>query len=166
VYLVVTSGNDDPAARAALAAALRMAGEAGAAVVLYDRSAESAWIDPYDSPTRQPEPLGVEQLRGYGRRRLADQLERVRASGLDAHATLPWGAGAAAVAKACQELGVTHVILPATLSRPSLRDRLLHRTLEDYQARLTGVRIAVVDEHGTLRATPRPGIRPGAAAPR
>jgi hypothetical protein len=155
VYLIATSSDQDRTDRAALAAALHLAGEAGAAVILYDRSAESGWTDPYESSTRLPELLNAKQLRGYGRGRLADQLEAVAASGLHAHATLAWGTGPAAMATACQELGVTHVILPAALSRPSLRDRLFHCTLEDYQAALAGVRILLVDERGALDDTAR-----------
>jgi hypothetical protein len=37
---------------------------------------------------------------------------------------------------ACERLQVQRAVLPAKLARPSLRDRVLGRTLADFQARV------------------------------
>jgi hypothetical protein len=167
-YLVATDRGHDPAYTISRAAGLRLAREAGAPVVLYDRSSESYWLEPYEPATASPSLPGRRQLLepaalrriGYGY--LADQLDQARAMGLDARAALPRGAGPAAMARWCQQTGVTCVILPATLARPSLRDRLLRRTLADFQAKLAGVAIVLVDTTGAVRpiqAQPS-GLRP------
>jgi hypothetical protein len=41
--------------------------------------------------------------------------------------------------RCCQLVGVTQVILPATVARPSLLDRLLRRRVADVRGRLAGV---------------------------
>jgi hypothetical protein len=69
--------------------------------------------------------------------------------GLQVGAWLARGTGAAAMAAACQRLGVDRVVLPAKLARPSLRDRVLGRTLAAFQARLSA-KITLVDEHGAV----------------
>jgi hypothetical protein len=95
--------------------------------------------------------LGPAALRRLGYGYLAVQLEQARALGLDADAALAWGAGPAAIVSCCRRAGVTHVVLPAALARPSLWDRLLRRTLNDLRAKLAGTAIILVGSGGELR---------------
>jgi hypothetical protein len=87
----------DPAYTVIRAASLQPAGATGSRVVLYDRSSESWWTDPYDPNSRSPSVagrgrlLGPQALRRLGDGDLADQLEQARAMGLDAEAALAWG---------------------------------------------------------------------------
>jgi hypothetical protein len=162
VYLVATDGGDDPEYTAAVAAGLWLAREAGAPVVLYDRSTEPRWVASYEIVTGTAsgpgacQPLEPARLRDHGHPGLAHQLEQAQGMGLDAHAVTASGTGPAAMAAACRRFGVTHVVLPAKLARPSLRDRLLRRTLADFQARLTGVQLIAVDRWCRARPVQAP----------
>jgi hypothetical protein len=53
------------------------------------------------------------------------------------------------MAAACQRLGVDRVVLPDTLARPTLRDRVLGRTLAGFQDRLPA-KITLVNDQGAL----------------
>jgi hypothetical protein len=157
VYLVATDDGRDPVYAAARAAGLQLARATGSRVVLYDRSSESFWTDPYDPNFRSSsvggrgQLLGPEALRPLGYGYLADQLEQARAMGLDAEAAPAWGVGPAAMVRCCQQAGVTQVILPATVARPSLLDRLLRRRVADFRDRLAGLAIVLVGPDEVLQ---------------
>jgi hypothetical protein len=76
------------------------------------------------------------------------------------------------MADACERLQVQRAILPAKLAHPSLRDRVLSRTLADFQAGVPA-KITLVNEDGVLVDTgsdppsrpPVPIRRPGSAEP-
>ena len=53
------------------------------------------------------------------------------------------------MADACERLQVQRAILPAKLGRPSLRDRVLGRTLAAFQDRLSA-KITLVNDQGAL----------------
>jgi hypothetical protein len=53
------------------------------------------------------------------------------------------------MADACERLQVQRAILPGKLARPSLRDRVLGRTLADFQARVPA-KITLVNNDGAL----------------
>jgi hypothetical protein len=74
------------------------------------------------------------------------------ALGLQVGAWLARGTGPAAMADACERLRVQRAILPGKLARPSLRDRVLGRTLADFQARLPA-KITLVNDDGVLADT-------------
>jgi hypothetical protein len=157
MLLVATDDGTDPAYAVCRRAGLDLARREGATVVLYDRSSESYLVDPYESGpwTSQnhgpagDRPLDLPELVRLGRRYLADQVTQGRALGLQVGAWLARGTGPAAMAAACERLGVDRVILPDKLARPSLRDRVLGRTLDAFQARLSA-KITLVDDHGAL----------------
>jgi hypothetical protein len=70
------------------------------------------------------------------------------------------------MADACERLQVQRAILPAKMTRPSLRDRVLGRTLADFQARVPA-KITLVNDDGVLTGpdqTDLPGP-PGADPP-
>jgi hypothetical protein len=157
MLLVTTDDGADPAYAVCRRTGLEVARREGAAVVLYDRSSESYLVDPYESgpwTSQNHGPAGKtlltpNELVRLGRRYLADQVAEGRALGLQVGAWLARGTGPAAMADACERLQVQQAILPAKLARPSLRDRVLGRTLADFQARLPA-KITVVNDDGVL----------------
>jgi hypothetical protein len=157
MLLVATDDETDPAYAVCRRAGLELARREGATVVLYDRSSESYLVDPYESGpwTSQnhgpagDRPLDLPELLRLGRRYLADQVTEGRALGLEVGAWLARGTGPAAMAAACQCLGVDRVVLPDKLAHPSLRDRVLGRTLAAFQDRLAA-KITLVNDQGAL----------------
>ena len=157
MLLVATDDGTDPAYAVCRRAGLEVAWREGATVVLYDRSSESYLVDPYESGpwTSQnhgpagDRPLDIPELLRLGRRYLAEQVSEGRALGLQVGAWLARGTGPPAMAAACQRLGVDRVVLPDKLARPTLRDRVLGRTLADFQDRLSA-KITLVNDRGAL----------------
>jgi hypothetical protein len=123
--------------------AVRWAAREGARVILYDRSAESYFLDPYPrgpwtadvegAPLRESL-LAPAQLEPLGRHYLAEQVGAVREEGLDAYAWLPTRPGVTGMADAVERFGADLVILPSSLERPSLIDRVRGNTLERFRA--------------------------------
>jgi hypothetical protein len=157
-FLVATDRGDDPASAATLELGLQLAREAGARVVLYDRSAESSFTDPFEAPKwaggqlpTWEQLLSPPQLRHLGYGYLAEQLSYAQAMGLDAVAWLPFGVGPAVMGRCVAAWGVTQVVLPAKVANPSVWARLRGRTLADFQANLPGVEILLVSPDGRLQ---------------
>jgi hypothetical protein len=156
VYLVATGDGHDPAFEASLARGLELAVQAGARVVLYDHASESPFVDPFEATGRI---AGYErdcllepgQLREHGYGHLADQLLAARRLGLNAGAWLVFGIGAKPLARCCHQLGVTRVVLPASVARPSLRERLFGHTLAAFTAHLPQVEFVLVPASGRAR---------------
>jgi hypothetical protein len=168
-FLVATDRGDNPASAMILETALQLAREAGARVVLYDRSAESLFTDPFEAPAwaggqipAWEQLLSPPQLRSLGYGYLAEQLTYARGMGLEAMAWLPFGSGPAAMARCCAAWHVTHVVLPATVAHPSWRARLRGHTLAALQGQLRGVELLLVDADGGVhqltgtQAAPQP----------
>ncbi len=157
LLLVATDDGTDPAYAVCRRAGLDLARREGATVVLYDRSSESYLVDPYESGPQTSQnhgpagdrPLDIPELLRLGRRYLAEQVTEGRALGLQVGAWLARGTGPAAMAAACERLQVDRVVLPDKLARPSLRDRVLGRTLAGFQDRLSA-KITLVNDHGAL----------------
>lgn len=154
-YLVAIGRGDGPASAVTVQTGLQLAREAGARVVLYDRSAEASFIDLYEAAAWSAgnvpswdQLLMPEQLRRLGYGYLADQLSQARALGLDAAAWLPFGVGPAAMARCCTAWGVTQVVLPAKVPRRSWRARLRGHILAAFQASMPGIQIVLVDADG------------------
>jgi hypothetical protein len=158
-YLVVTDdGRAGPYERNRHAA-IEMARDDGARVILYDRSTESYLVDPYPEvgwagagwPSKEAL-LGPAELIELGRRYLADQVEDARRSGVEASALLARGLGADALTDACERYGVTKVFLPAELARPGLLDRVRGNTLDEVRPKLGAVEVFLVDEDAIAHA--------------
>ena len=171
MLLVATDDGADPAYAVCRRAGLEVARREGAAVVLYDRSSESYLVDPYESgpwTSQNHGPAGKtlltpNELVRLGRRYLVDQVAEGRTLGLQVGAWLARGTGPAAMADACERLQVERAILPAKMARPSLRDRVLGRTLADFQARLPA-KITLVNDDGVLAESDQIDL-PGPPAP-
>jgi hypothetical protein len=61
------------------------------------------------------------------------------------------------MADACERLQVERAILPGKLARPSLRDRVLGRTLADFQARVPA-KITLVNDDGVPAESDQIGL--------
>jgi hypothetical protein len=135
---------------------LRWAARQEARVVLYDRSAESYFVDPYPSgpwtadveggPDRRSL-LSPQQLEMLGRHYLAEQVRFARDAGVKAGGWLPSRPGTRGMADAVSAVGADLVILPASVSRPSLFDRVRGNTLAGFREALS-VPVAVADRSG------------------
>jgi hypothetical protein len=161
-FLVATDRGDDPASAVTLEMGLQLARAAGARVVLYDRSAESSFIDPFEADAwadgRIPtwdQLLSPRRLRRLGYGYLAEQLAYAKAMGLDAAACLPFGAGPAAMGRYQAAWQVTQVVLPCKVANPSVWARLRGRTLADFQAAMPGVEILLVHPDGRVQPVTR-----------
>lgn len=130
----------------------------GAQVVLYDRASESYLTDPYPVGAFSDERDAVSGasalepglLRNLGRAYLARQLEEGRSQGVDTIAYLARGHGAAALAEAVKRFRPELVLLPGTLARPSLVDRISGNTLDALRHAID-VEVRVVEPSGELR---------------
>jgi hypothetical protein len=156
--LVATDRGDDPASAVTLELGLQLAWEVGARVVLYDRSAESSFTDPFEAPKwaggqipTWEQLLSPPQLRHLGYGYLAEQLSYAKAMGLEAAAWLPFGVGPAVMGRCVAAWGVTHVVLPAKVANPSVWARLRGRTLADFQAKLPGAELLLVSPDGRVQ---------------
>jgi hypothetical protein len=149
---------DDPRLVGAIASHLRgLADQAapvpdgrgtGPSTMLLVATDDGPWTSQNHGPAGD-RPLDLPELVRLGRRYLADQVAEGRAFGLQVGAWLARGTGPAALAAACERLGVDRVVLPDKLARPSLRDRVLGRTLAGFQDRLSA-KITLVDDQGAL----------------
>lgn len=132
LYLVATGDGSDPQHAACRRTGLRLARDDGARVVLYDRSSESALVDPYPAGNIDPRSdtvsrasvLDDQSLRALGREYLVDQLAEARDMGLEVDAYLAEGTGVDAVVEAIELRRPDVVVLPAAVVSDSLLDRL------------------------------------------
>lgn len=140
-------------------AGLELAATDGARVLLYDRSSESYFTDPYTfgpwgnnlDGVAPSDPLEPHTLRSLGRSYLADQLLEVRGRGIEAQAFLAQGHGLTALAAVCQRFHPDLLFLPYEMAHPSLYNRLRGNTLSDL-LRLMDLRVRLVDPQGVVHA--------------
>jgi hypothetical protein len=160
--LLATDDGRDPAYAEMRTSALEWAATEKARVILYDRSAESYFIDPYpsgpwtadveDGPDRRAL-LDPRELEMLGRHYLAEQVVTARNAGVDAAAWLPSRPGVRGMADAVSTFGADLVILPASVSKPSLFDRVRGNTLDGFRAALS-IPVVVADRNGVASASP------------
>lgn len=164
--LLATDDGRDPAYGQMREPVLRWAASQEARVVLYDRSAESYFVDPYPSgpwtadveggPDRRAA-LDPHQLEMMGRHYLAEQVRSARGAGVKAGGWLPSRPGTRGMADAVSALAADLVILPTSVSHPSLFDRVRGNTLAGFREALS-VPVAVADQRGvSTDATVRAG---------
>lgn len=149
--------------------ALAWARDQDARVILYDRSSESYFVDPYSSGPwtadvesgggreRLLEPDDLELL---GRHYLAVQVTEARRAGVDAFAYLSSKPGPRGMAAVVERLGIDVVVLPAAVAQASLIERVRGNTLERFRA-LVPVDIMLADARGlTPSSGGNAGVRP------
>jgi hypothetical protein len=133
-----------------------------ARVILYDRSSESYFVDPYSSGpwTADVESAGgregllePDELELLGRHYLALQVIGARRAGVDAYAYLSSKPGPRGMADVVQRLGVDVVVLPTMVAHASLIDRVRGNTLERFREILS-VEIMLGDARGISPAAP------------
>ena len=154
--LLATDDGRDPAYGAMREPVLRWAAAQHARVVLYDRSAESYFVDPYPSgpwtadveggPDRRAL-LDPQQLELLGRHYLAEQVRSARGAGVEAGGWLPSRPGSRGMTEAVEAVGADLVVLPASVSQPSLFDRVRGNTLTGFRDALS-VPVTVADQRG------------------
>ncbi len=154
--VVATDDGRDPAYAAMRSAALAWARDRGSSVVLYDRSAESYFIDPYPSGTWTADVEGgpdrarlasADDLELLGRHYLAEQLRGARDAGTEIGAWLPPKPGPAGMAEAVDRFGAEAVVLPSSLASPSLFDRVRGNSIDRFRAALS-VDVLIADAGG------------------
>ena len=121
--IVIPTDSDDQSLALARRAGLGLAVDHDLDVVLYDRSQET-WADtPHPSG-----PFDVDQIDAAERPHLVRQLEEFGAAGVTATAWLATVPSLSALFDVFNELDADAVVLPETLCRPTISDRLLGRS--------------------------------------
>jgi hypothetical protein len=117
---VVAVAAEDDRYRAVRERAAEIARAEGRTLILYDVGAASTFADPLptfwsgDGPAERPNgPLDEHALKTAGRSEMADQVSRLRASGVEAGAWLPSDAGGEALGAYAKEQGAAVVVVPA-----------------------------------------------------
>jgi hypothetical protein len=117
---VVAVAAADDSYRSVRQRAAEIARAEGRALILYDVGAASAFADPLptfwsgDGPAERPNgPLDEHALKTAGRSELADQVNRLRAAGIETGAWLPSDAGGEALGAYAKEQGAAVVVVPA-----------------------------------------------------
>jgi hypothetical protein len=108
-------------------AGTQFAGGKSASVLLYDLSAASYLVSPYPSAEYEQEfnrAIDQKELGIIGRHYLTRQLEDLQAQGLSGGAVLPNGHGFAQLAKRAERENVDLIMIPGSLVRPGLFDRI------------------------------------------
>jgi hypothetical protein len=155
-YLVATDDGNDAAYTAAREAGFALATDAGAGVILYDRTSESKMTNPYpagpwsdESDALSPEhELEPETLREMGRAYLAEQVEQGRSRGLQVRAHLAVNTGAEALSDAVERYRPATVVFPEKVSNDGgLLDKVRHNTVADLLAG-TDAQVVLVDAQG------------------
>ena len=115
-------------------AAMKIAADDGAKLLLYDWDAATVLGDPLPSwwsgdgtAEDVPSELDEAALKAAGRGAIADQVAEARAKGIDAAAWLPSTPGAEALAEYAREHGATTIVLPEDLQASGGLERLAER---------------------------------------
>jgi hypothetical protein len=155
-YLVATDDGSDEAYTATRQAGFDLATDAGAGVILYDRTSESKMTNPYPagpwsseddalSPEYELEP---ETLREMGRGYLADQVTAGRERGLQVRAHLAVNTGAEALSDAVERYRPAMVVFPEKVTDGGgLVDKVRHNTVADLLAD-TDADVVLIDADG------------------
>jgi len=158
--LAVTDDGHDPRFEAARKAAIWMAADVGAELILYDHAAESKFVDPYRGgsvaadieDTHGESLLDESVLRTLGRSYLADQIREAEDSGVRAKAWLPLHTGAKGIEEGVELFGADVVVVPDEMPSDSIADRVRGRPIRSpaIAAALT-VPTLIVGADGTPR---------------
>lgn len=156
-YLVATDDGSDARYATVRDAGFDRAADAGAGVILYDRTTESKLTNPYPSgpwsdegDALSPEDeLDPHVLREMGRAYLAEQVEDGRARGVPTRAHLAVDTGAQALSDAISRYRPAAIVFPAAATHEGgLLDRITHGTVAD-ALEDTSADVMLIDEDGT-----------------
>jgi nucleotide-binding universal stress UspA family protein len=159
--LVAYTGEGDDSAHVTRTA-LRLAGEHGARVILYDRDAASAFADPWPNQwgsqgedAQFGDPLSDEELVKLGREPLARQVAGARERGVDAWAWLPEKHGTDELVDYARRHHADLILLPEDLDEPGVAERLMGETVEkavdEVEESPDGIAVLLVAEDGSTR---------------
>jgi hypothetical protein len=119
---VIAVSAEDDRYRTVRERAMEIARAQRCAVILYDVDAPSLFADPLptvwsgDGPAERPDgPLDEHALKTVGRPELADQVRRLRATGISAAGWLPSDGGGAALRAYALDVGAAVVVVPTAL---------------------------------------------------
>lgn len=155
-FLVATDDGSDEAYTVTREAGFDLAADAGAGVILYDRTSESKMTNPYpagpwsdeDDAVSPEDELEPETLREMGRGYLADQVMAGRERGLPVRAHLAVNTGAEALSDAVERYRPTTVVFPETVRDDGgLLDKVKHDTVADLLADTTAD-VILIDAQG------------------
>ena len=118
-------------------AAVEIAGERGARLILYDRDSASAFADPMPNQwgsqaegAQFGDPLSDQDLVKLGREPFARKVAAARQAGVDAWGWLASDHGTDAVVAYARDHGADLILLPADLEDPGVVGRLKGETVE------------------------------------
>jgi hypothetical protein len=155
-YLVATDDGSDEAYTATREAGFDLAADAGAGVILYDRTSESKLTNPYpagpwsdeDDALSPASELQPETLRELGRGYLADQVTAGRERGLQVRAHLAVNTGAEALSDAVERYRPATVVFPEEVTDDGgFFDRVRHTTVADLLEH-TDAQVVLIDSQG------------------
>jgi polyisoprenoid-binding protein YceI len=155
--LAMTDGGQDPSFTRTRSAAIHLAAQIGAELILYDHAAESHFMDPYlggsvAADIREAhgeELLDERQVRTVGRAYLAEQIHEAAETGVRARAWLPLHTGARGLAEGVTRFSADLVVVPDGVGPTSMIDKVLRKPADWLTASLT-VPALVVGEDGVL----------------
>jgi nucleotide-binding universal stress UspA family protein len=143
-------------------AAVLLAGECGARVILYDRDAASAFSDPWPNQwgsqgegAQFGDPLSDKELVKLGREPLARQVAAARDDGVDAWAWLPEKHGTDHLVEYARRHRADLILLPEDLDEPDLTERLkgetVEKAVEEVEDAPEGIAVLLVAPDGSTR---------------
>ena len=141
-------------------AAIEIAGERGARVILYDRDSASAFADPMPNQwgsqaegAQFSDPLSDQELVKLGREPFARKVAAARQAGVDAWGWLASDHGTDAMVAYARDHGADLILLPADLEDPGLAERLKGETVsaavEEAQEAPAGLAVVLVAADGS-----------------
>ena len=150
--MAVTSIEDSPEYAALRSRAADLAEEGGGEVVLFEMSAASYLVTPYPEENQRSwvRVLEEKDMLFFGRAAVARQLECLRSRGVGAGVILPTTHGFRHLAEWVEQENISMVLLPASVAKPSLLDRLRGYSLGELLEH-TGRPVMLVEPDGTMR---------------
>jgi hypothetical protein len=138
-------------------AAVDLATESGARLILYDSSSASAFTEPVASEVSAegvgdevPPLLSERELERLGHHPLAERIGAARAAGVDAYGRLAADHGAEPFLQFARGQGADVVLLPRDLEDPGVLERFRGDTADAARDEARGIRVLTVDRTGRL----------------
>jgi nucleotide-binding universal stress UspA family protein len=153
---IIAFTSEDEKYAAVRHAAISLARQNSARLILYDIAAGSIFTDPLPNEWGSEgerelfgNPLTPDDLERAGRHEVARQVNRARQMGVEAYAWLPADRGAPALAEYAAEQEADLIMVPSELEDPGMLDRLSGRSVEGMESE-TEIPVATVDSSGRI----------------